>query len=146
MITRQTYAAEAKKSSIELEKDRSGAEVREEKGCIAGAVALVIGTRIGSGILALPKKASPAVKFHSYILYLPINTHKSTTKFQMSFCHFSPVGRIVTTGVDETLNSLVKMLFIDVIVEIVLSQLSICVIGLDISDRILKTYCFRGYC
>lgn len=34
----------------------------QEKGTIAGAVALIIGTSIGSGILALPQKASPAVK------------------------------------------------------------------------------------
>ncbi|XWS07947.1 hypothetical protein CRYUN_Cryun41cG0034900 [Craigia yunnanensis] len=33
-----------------------------KKGTIAGAVALIIGTSIGSGILALPQKASPAVK------------------------------------------------------------------------------------
>lgn len=32
------------------------------KGTIAGAVALIIGTSIGSGILALPQKASPAVR------------------------------------------------------------------------------------
>lgn len=34
----------------------------QEKGTIAGAVALIIGTSIGSGIPALPQKASPAVK------------------------------------------------------------------------------------
>lgn len=32
-----------------------------KKGTIAGAVALIVGTSIGSGILALPEKASPAV-------------------------------------------------------------------------------------
>lgn len=31
------------------------------KGTVAGAVALIIGTSIGSGILALPQKTSPAV-------------------------------------------------------------------------------------
>lgn len=36
-------------------------KVAKKKGTIAGAVALIIGTSIGSGILALPKKASPAV-------------------------------------------------------------------------------------
>lgn len=48
------------------------AELKEEpvyesskKGSIAGAVALVIGTSIGSGILTLPKKTSPAVIPHS---------------------------------------------------------------------------------
>ncbi|KAJ8766042.1 hypothetical protein K2173_020558 [Erythroxylum novogranatense] len=34
--------------------------VFEKKGTIAGAVALIVGTSIGSGILALPRKASPA--------------------------------------------------------------------------------------
>ncbi|PON50924.1 Tryptophan/tyrosine permease [Trema orientale] len=46
------------------EKAKSGVvpvEVADEKkGTIAGAVALIIGTSIGSGILALPQKASPA--------------------------------------------------------------------------------------
>lgn len=35
-------------------------QISKEKGSIAGAVALIIGTSIGSGILALPKKTSPA--------------------------------------------------------------------------------------
>lgn len=35
--------------------------VSSKKGSIAGAVALIIGTSIGSGILTLPKKTSPAV-------------------------------------------------------------------------------------
>ena len=41
------------------------AELRKDpikkKGTISGAVALIIGTSIGSGILALPQKAAPAV-------------------------------------------------------------------------------------
>lgn len=37
------------------------AELPERKGTVSGAVALIVGTSIGSGILALPKKASPAV-------------------------------------------------------------------------------------
>lgn len=52
----------AKRSTIELEKE----SVPEKKGSISGAVALIIGTSIGSGILALPQKASPAVR-HYYI-------------------------------------------------------------------------------
>lgn len=36
-----------------------------KKGTIAGAVALIIGTSIGSGILSLPKKTSAAVIPHS---------------------------------------------------------------------------------
>lgn len=39
-----------------------------KKGTIAGAVALIVGTSIGSGILALPQKASPAVNCSQYIL------------------------------------------------------------------------------
>lgn len=34
---------------------------KKNKGTIAGAVSLIIGTSIGSGILALPLKTSPAV-------------------------------------------------------------------------------------
>lgn len=34
---------------------------KNKKGTVAGAVALIVGTSIGSGILALPKMASPAV-------------------------------------------------------------------------------------
>lgn len=36
-------------------------EASSKKGTIAGAVALIIGTSIGSGILALPQKTYPAV-------------------------------------------------------------------------------------
>ncbi|XP_048231533.1 tyrosine-specific transport system isoform X2 [Ricinus communis] len=54
----------AKKGSIELtdeeEKNPAVKVVADKKGTIAGAVALIIGTSIGSGILALPQKASPA--------------------------------------------------------------------------------------
>ncbi|KAL5569308.1 hypothetical protein UlMin_025883 [Ulmus minor] len=39
---------------------REEPEKAEKKGTIAGAVALIIGTSIGIGILALPRKASPA--------------------------------------------------------------------------------------
>ncbi|PON34097.1 Tryptophan/tyrosine permease [Parasponia andersonii] len=41
-------------------KAKSGEVADEKKGTIAGAVALIIGTSIGSGILALPQKASQA--------------------------------------------------------------------------------------
>jgi hypothetical protein len=34
----------------------------EKRGSIAGAVSLIIGTSIGSGILAIPEKTSPAVR------------------------------------------------------------------------------------
>lgn len=50
----------AKKVPVELSEEP--AKVTEKKGTVAGAVALIIGTSIGSGMLALPQKASPAVK------------------------------------------------------------------------------------
>ncbi|TXG49548.1 hypothetical protein EZV62_025423 [Acer yangbiense] len=62
-ITRKGYATKAKKGLIQLEEEDEPMpiiKVDEKKGSIAGAVALVIGTSIGSGILALPQKASPA--------------------------------------------------------------------------------------
>ncbi|XP_062092928.1 uncharacterized protein LOC133798573 isoform X2 [Humulus lupulus] len=50
-----------KASTEKAETDLVDGEVSDEKkGTIAGAVALIIGTSIGSGILALPQKASPA--------------------------------------------------------------------------------------
>lgn len=49
----------AKKVPVELSEEP--AKVTEKKGTVAGAVALIIGTSIGSGMLALPQKASPAV-------------------------------------------------------------------------------------
>ncbi|KAK4836567.1 hypothetical protein QYF36_024775 [Acer negundo] len=62
-ITRKGYPTKAKKGLIQLEEQEEPMpiiKVDEKKGSIAGAVALVIGTSIGSGILALPQKASPA--------------------------------------------------------------------------------------
>ncbi|KAK6144823.1 hypothetical protein DH2020_021643 [Rehmannia glutinosa] len=41
-------------------KDDESVKISRKKGSIGGAVALIIGTSIGSGILALPKKTSPA--------------------------------------------------------------------------------------
>lgn len=62
LISRKCYAKKAKKSLIQLEEEEEPIKVVEnEKGTVAGAVALVICTSIGSGILALPQKASPAV-------------------------------------------------------------------------------------
>ncbi|XP_073032326.1 uncharacterized protein [Primulina eburnea] len=56
--------AEAEKSKkarfLTVSSREDPAQVSEKKGSVAGAVALVIGTSIGSGILALPKKTSPA--------------------------------------------------------------------------------------
>lgn len=56
---RKRYVIKAKKGFSELQE--KPVEVSEKKGTIAGAVALIIGTSIGTGILALPNKASPAV-------------------------------------------------------------------------------------
>ncbi|XP_075496036.1 uncharacterized protein LOC142533230 isoform X3 [Primulina tabacum] len=56
--------AEAEKSKkarfLTVSSREDPAQISEKKGSVAGAVALVIGTSIGSGILALPKKTSPA--------------------------------------------------------------------------------------
>ncbi|XP_062154215.1 uncharacterized protein LOC133862423 isoform X2 [Alnus glutinosa] len=57
-FTRKTSAKKTKKIFIQFREEP--AKVAKKKGTIAGAVALVIGTSIGSGILALPQKASPA--------------------------------------------------------------------------------------
>ncbi|KAJ7975074.1 Tyrosine-specific transport protein [Quillaja saponaria] len=55
-----SQARKAKKYFAQLSKEPNKVAEKKEKGNIAGAVALVIGTSIGSGILALPEKASPA--------------------------------------------------------------------------------------
>ncbi|XP_057427869.1 uncharacterized protein LOC130721146 isoform X2 [Lotus japonicus] len=55
VITRRSYVRKAKKCICSIE-----VAEKKKKGTIAGAAALVIGTSIGSGILALPQKASPA--------------------------------------------------------------------------------------
>ncbi|CAN0825482.1 Tyrosine-specific transport system 1 [Linum grandiflorum] len=52
---------QSSKGSVETSSDDPIVElVAEKKGTIGGAVALIIGTSIGSGILALPNKALPA--------------------------------------------------------------------------------------
>ncbi|RYR55918.1 hypothetical protein Ahy_A05g021750 [Arachis hypogaea] len=52
-----SYARKAEKCCTQLS---NFAEKTKKKGSVAGAVALIIGTSIGSGILVLPQKASPA--------------------------------------------------------------------------------------
>lgn len=60
MIRRKKpYDIKAKKFSTELSKQISKVGEKKE-GTVAGAVALIIGTSIGTGILALPEKAFPA--------------------------------------------------------------------------------------
>lgn len=58
LFSRKSYAKRTKKCFAQLREEPTGIA---RKGSIAGAVALIIGTSIGSGILALPQKASPAV-------------------------------------------------------------------------------------
>lgn len=60
MIRRKHYARKAQKISNELSKEPSKVAKKKE-GTVVGAVALIIGTSIGTGILALPEKAFPAV-------------------------------------------------------------------------------------
>lgn len=45
----------------EEEEEPEKIELSKRTGTVSGAVALIVGTSIGSGILALPMKASPAV-------------------------------------------------------------------------------------
>lgn len=52
--------AESKKFVINNLRNE-GVKISRKKGSIGGAVALIIGTSIGTGILALPMKTSPAV-------------------------------------------------------------------------------------
>ncbi|XP_062001221.1 uncharacterized protein LOC133718397 [Rosa rugosa] len=60
-FTRNGFVKKAKTGAIRLSLDvKPIKDPNKKKGTIAGAVALIIGTSIGSGILALPEKASPA--------------------------------------------------------------------------------------
>ena len=68
-ITRRSVSAKSSKAPIELSTDEKPKnDVSRKEGTVVGAVALIIGTSIGSGILALPKKASAAVKIFSVSL------------------------------------------------------------------------------
>ncbi|KAG6758489.1 hypothetical protein POTOM_038842 [Populus tomentosa] len=58
ITTQSPLVMKAKKVPVELSEEP--AKVTEKKGTVAVAVALIIGTSIGSGMLALPQKASPA--------------------------------------------------------------------------------------
>ncbi|XP_010658409.1 uncharacterized protein LOC100251314 isoform X1 [Vitis vinifera] len=57
-LTWKPSATKANRSVAELRKEPI--KESKKKGTISGAVALIIGTSIGSGILALPQKAAPA--------------------------------------------------------------------------------------
>ncbi|XP_010920482.2 uncharacterized protein [Elaeis guineensis] len=56
---RKLFIAKAKASS-DGPPETSSAKSTEKKGTIVGAVSLIVGTSIGSGILALPQRTSPA--------------------------------------------------------------------------------------
>ncbi|XP_051121202.1 uncharacterized protein LOC127244761 isoform X2 [Andrographis paniculata] len=59
--SRSWNLVEAKKNNIVRVRLRDGpAKFSKKKGSVSGAVALIVGTSIGSGILALPKKISAA--------------------------------------------------------------------------------------
>lgn len=56
------WGAAARKETRCIEKlSQEPNQISKKQGTVAGAVALIVGTSIGSGILALPKKTSPAV-------------------------------------------------------------------------------------
>ncbi|KAH1151568.1 hypothetical protein GYH30_045192 [Glycine max] len=59
VIRRKHFARKAQKFSTGLSK-RTSKVAEKKEGTVAGAVALIIGTSIGTGILALPEKAFPA--------------------------------------------------------------------------------------
>lgn len=60
MTKRKLLIAKAEATSDDPP-ETSSAKSSERKGTIVGAVSLIVGTSIGSGILALPQKTSPAV-------------------------------------------------------------------------------------
>ena len=72
---RRFLCYERKEERVESRKELQLVTLPEKKGTIAGAVAFIIGTSVGSGILALPEKASPAVTFSLsfYLLNLAIS-------------------------------------------------------------------------
>ncbi|XP_028796933.1 uncharacterized protein LOC114752359 isoform X1 [Neltuma alba] len=62
LFRKEPFGGKTKKNwgHHQLVKNPSEASDKKKKGSLAGAIALVIGTSVGSGILALPQKASPA--------------------------------------------------------------------------------------
>ncbi|XP_022133500.1 uncharacterized protein LOC111006064 isoform X2 [Momordica charantia] len=64
---RRLLCFKQKEESLQSREELQPVRASEKKGTVAGAMALVIGTSIGSGILALPEKASPAGFFPSSI-------------------------------------------------------------------------------
>lgn len=68
-FNRRFLCYKQKEDRLESEDELQPVTESEKKGTVAGAVAFVIGTSIGSGILALPEKASPAVSFSRSLFY-----------------------------------------------------------------------------
>ncbi|KDP45099.1 hypothetical protein JCGZ_18541 [Jatropha curcas] len=63
LVQRPFIAKAIRRGPMELTEEKPNIEVvAKNKGSIVGAIALIIGTTIGSGILALPQKASSAKK------------------------------------------------------------------------------------
>ncbi|KAM7277289.1 hypothetical protein ACFE04_019155 [Oxalis oulophora] len=71
LLNRKHYVVKARKGDlIQVNEEGNSLEVvvdNKNKGTIAGAVSLIIGTTIGSGILALPQKSSAAGVFPSSV-------------------------------------------------------------------------------
>jgi hypothetical protein len=62
---------------------------KSEQGTIRGAISLITGTSIGSGILALPASTAPAVCFYeeerhcSHFIYKILRHKKNTINFEL---------------------------------------------------------------
>lgn len=64
---RRLLCYEQKEEGLQSREELQPVTSSEKKGTVAGAMAFIIGTSIGSGILAIPEKASPAGFFPSSI-------------------------------------------------------------------------------
>ncbi|XP_050938523.1 uncharacterized protein LOC103496418 isoform X2 [Cucumis melo] len=64
---RRLLCFEQKEEGLQSTEELQPVSSSEKKGTVAGAMAFIIGTSIGSGILAIPEKASPAGFFPSSI-------------------------------------------------------------------------------
>lgn len=62
---RRLLCYEQKEEGLQSREELQPVTSSEKKGTVAGAMAFIIGTSIGSGILAIPEKASPAVTLYS---------------------------------------------------------------------------------
>ncbi|KAA0036458.1 tyrosine-specific transport protein 1-like isoform X3 [Cucumis melo var. makuwa] len=62
-LANEQKSKEQKEEGLQSTEELQPVSSSEKKGTVAGAMAFIIGTSIGSGILAIPEKASPAVTF-----------------------------------------------------------------------------------